>query len=442
MREPGHRDERSIRSDGSNAFAYHTMTTRLPAVLDEVIERNPDYPPVVADSLRRLEEELAENRPMGFLSLPAPDWDEWSEQYRPHRGERWLEAPWFFAEQLFYRRLIESVRWWETGRDPFAPVKREEYAGARYARLLRRAAEVSEGETRTRHRVEELLLASLWGNRIDLSYKESAALGAGGAASEELVVDERSRILELLLAQEGEGGAVHLVTDNAGSELTMDLLLADAVVSLGWCVVFHVKLHPTYVSDATGEDLRRLILRFGRVHQDWEDYEGGRGGESGSRGRVGPTREGSGNHASGPGARSGEAERRVPSEGREAVDAIGERLAAHFACGAIRLAPDLFWNSAHFIGELPPRLSVAFARARLIIFKGDVNYRRLSRDALWPPEASFAEVVGSLPAPAAVLRTMKSDTVFGLPPGRAEGLEAEDPAWKSNGRRGLIQCFG
>jgi uncharacterized protein with ATP-grasp and redox domains len=368
------------------------MSVRLPSIIDETIELNPDYPPLITDSLRRLKAEVLEDRPIRSIAPPAPDWGSWEEQYLRHRGESWLHAGWFFAEHLFYRRIIESVRWWETGRDPFAPAKAREYADSAHRELLPAVSKVfrtsADGE-----KLAALLLLDLWGNRIDLSYRASTALGATGSDSDDLVVDERERILDRLLSGGNGTKSVHIVTDNVGSELTADLLLADFLTGRGFTVVFHVKMHPAYVGDATASDVLSSIRRFSE------------------------------------------------SDRGEVLRRIGERLDAAFRSGAIRIAPDLFWNSGRFLDALPSRLMHLFRTARLVVFKGDVNYRRLSGDALWSPDAAFAEVVGSFPAPVAVLRTMKSDPVIALPAGLAERLDGDDPRWRTNGKRGIIQYF-
>jgi hypothetical protein len=81
----------------------------------------------------------------------------------------------------------------------------------------------------------------------------------------------------------------------------------------------------------------------------------------------------------------------------------------------------------------------SFAGARLVLLKGDANYRRLSEDRLWSPETSLAEITGYFPAPLLALRTCKSDSILGLPSGMAEQLDALDDKWRVNGRRGVIQ---
>jgi hypothetical protein len=81
-----------------------------------------------------------------------------------------------------------------------------------------------------------------------------------------------------------------------------------------------------------------------------------------------------------------------------------------------------------------------FTGSRLVIFKGDANYRRVVGDALWSPETPLSIVTSGFPAPLLALRTLKSDPIVGLPPGTAQQLEALDPAWRVNARRGVIQA--
>ena len=76
----------------------------------------------------------------------------------------------------------------------------------------------------------------------------------------------------------------------------------------------------------------------------------------------------------------------------------------------------------------------------LVIFKGDVNYRRLLGDAHWPPNAPFADAVNYFPAPVVALRTLKGEIITGLAPSQAERLTVDDPAWLVNGRRGVVQA--
>ena len=376
----------AIRTDTSNEFAHRTITTRNPRLLRQVLELNPDYTPAIQASLERLCQDLLDDAPIPMLDLPAPDYESWFEAWQSRQGQTWQATDWFFAETYFYRLVMQAVRWFETQRDPFAPNKAEEYASPALWSLLDSALEI---DGPLDQRLATLLEFTLWGNRIDLSYAEAAAHGTDTHA-EDLLVDERVPAVEQILRA---SGPVHLVTDNAGTELTMDLVLVDALLQQARIdsLLLHLKWHPTYVSDATVPD----ILEFIRDLQ-------------------------SGTHS-------------------RAADALGQRLQIALEQGRLRLAPDPFWNSSRYLWEMPSRLQQTFRNARLVLIKGDANYRRVVGDVVWPADLPLGQRTADFPAPLLLLRTMKSDAVVGLPPGLAEQLDSLDDQWRINGRRGVIQ---
>lgn len=61
-----------------------------------------------------------------------------------------------------------------------------------------------------------------------------------------------------------------------------------------------------------------------------------------------------------------------------------------------------------------------------MIFKGDLNYRKLVEDRKWDPTTSFEVATGGknfLPnTNFAIVRTVKADTISGLQKGLAEEL--------------------
>jgi hypothetical protein len=202
-------------------------------------------------------------------------------------------------------------------------------------------------------------------------------------------VDDRAAAVPRLVQP---GAQVHLVADNAGTELALDLGLIDALLEDAACrVTVHLKMQPVFVSDALPRDLWSTLDRMQT-----------RGGAPGS---------------------------------------VAARLRQAFAAGRLMLAPDPFWSGPRFLWEAPPHLVHTLSRATLVVVKGDANYRRVIGDALWPPDAPFAAAASHAPSPLLCLRTMKSDAVLGLPPGLAERLDASDPSWRIDARRGLAQAF-
>ncbi|MCC6803725.1 MAG: protein-glutamate O-methyltransferase family protein [Anaerolineae bacterium] len=378
---------RPIRTDGSDAFAHDTMRRRLPGIIRDTLEMNPDYPDDIRAALDRLRADLAANAPIPHIDDPV-----WGALYARHEGETWLDTEWFFAETYCYRLIIEAVRWEQTGRDPFAPHKLREIKSDALRDALHRALGAPGDE-----RLAGALLRSLWGNRIDLSYKVAAAHGSAGE-TDDLLVDERHAAVDYLFSR--EPGEVHLVLDNAGTELATDFVLADTLLDgAAERVILHVKRHPTFVSDATYDDVLILLAEMT-----------GRGDFT--KGFGDPARE------------------------------IGARLQSALLDGRLLVEPDIFWNSGWFLWEMPPRFESFFEQAALVIFKGDANYRRIVGDALWQPETPFTQVTDYFPAPLLALRSLKSDPIIGLPPGMAARLDAEDALWRVNGRRGVAQFAG
>jgi len=104
--------------------------------------------------------------------------------------------------------------------------------------------------------------------------------------------------------------------------------------------------------------------------------------------------------------------------------------------GRLQLFTHWFYVTSFFYFQLPDDLRAELAAADLVIFKGDVNYRRLIGEVHWPPTTPFAQTTAYFPAPLVALRTCKGELIVGLAQGEAERLQAQDPTWMVNGRRG------
>src|SRR5689334_13488735 len=239
-----------ILTDDSNAFAHDTMFRRLPANIREVGQLNPDYAPFIQNALQRLASEIESDAPVGAFNPFNPDADLWEASLKAHAGHTWLHTDWFFAEIAAYRHLIEAVRWWETGRDPFMPKKVAEMNSAELWSALDKALAVRDEPIE--ERLHDLIHIDLWGNRIDLSFSASLAHGHN-VGEDDLIADDSGAVVEHVMRQDGD---VHFIADNTGTELAMDLALADALFDKGvGRVFFHLKLHPTFVSDTTVPDM-------------------------------------------------------------------------------------------------------------------------------------------------------------------------------------------
>ena len=380
------------------SFARRTIVERKPQIIRQVIENN-DYPSHIVQALETFAEEVAAC-PMRPLTRQAPDVAHWNRQVAVHRGRPWIDAPWYLAESYFYRRLLETVRYFQPGpwqgHDPFGRQKHNQEKSA-----VGRLAQACEQLTRVEPKVafEALLHSSLWGNRTDLSNYTVAIEARGGlAATEErrhILIDHTDRVWELMTGRTVHGPRLQRVDfccDNVGADLLFDLALADFLLGHGWTrqVTFHLKVYPFFVSDAMIKDVRETISLL--------------------------------QAAPGPG-----------------VQRLGARMRRYLEAGQIILKDDLFWTSSLMFRHLPPLLQAELARSDLVILKGDVNYRRLLDDRHWPHTTRLEEIAGYFPSLYLVLRTLKSEIMVGLEPGQAEALDAEDPAWLINGKRGVVQ---
>jgi hypothetical protein len=371
------------------------MAVRVPAIIDGVLAKNPDCEREVVADLVELRDALPANAPLPALGPDGPAREDWLAALAEREGDTWGATDWFFAENYLYRQIADRSRYWHTGRDPFLPHKREEYAGVAHERALLGALGLG-GEPELRF--ERLFAAAVFGNRIDLSFAASLERGVT-SADEDLLIDEREAAVQRLLGAEG---AVHIIVDNAGTELSVDLVLADAVLeALDARVVLHLKVHPAFVSDATAADVRWFL------------------GEGIDEPDLPP----------------------VARWGAGAV-ALQQRLRSALHEGRLELAPHPFWNGPRSLWELPEDLQQAFTGARLCLLKGDAHYRRALGDAIWAPETSFAAATSYFPAPLFALRTLKSDPIVGLAPGQASALDRVDPTWRVNGKRGVASLGG
>jgi len=412
------------------SFARRTIVKRKPQIIQQVIADTP-YPPDIVRALEAFAEEIATS-PMQPLRESSPDVDLWNSELAKYQGRPWLDAPWYFAEAYFYRRLMEAVEYFQPGpwkyHDPFGIKKRAQIEQAiaealdspDLGEILDRSrarsetvAQLSEckearSETVTQHTetniFDVLLHAALWGNRADLSNYTITRREPGQetiAALTAQVRDERPNVLidhtdavrQLLSTPVSEGmRRVAFINDNVGLDVLFDLMLSDFMLDRGWIhdVVLHLKAWPFFVSDAMPEDILTTITL-------------------------------------------------LQSSANASVRQLGTRLSTYIETGHLILTADPFWTSPLMFHRIPASLREALAQADLIILKGDVNYRRLLGDRHWPYTTRMEAITAHFPTPFLVLRTLKGEIMVGLQPGQAEVLAAEDPTWLINGKRGVIQ---
>jgi hypothetical protein len=376
------------------SFARHTILERKPQIVRQVIADN-NYPPKVVAALDALRDEIA-NLPIQPLHESAPDVAFWNSELSVHAGKTWLNVPWYFAETYFYRKLLEATGYFQAGerqgRDPFEKQKHRQIEDD-IQKLATEWEQLSALEPVTRF--EALLHSCLWGNRADLSNFTVKEKGRGGLAAHEerhlILIDHTESIQNLL-----SGGVprVDFICDNVGSDLLFDLALTDFLLNQGWVKKIHLNLknQPFFVSDAMPKDMLLTIERLKKATdtatQDW-----------------------------------------------------GRRLEENLSNGQLVLETDPFWTTYLMFSQMPEHLRLSLARSAVVMIKGDVNYRRLLEDRAWPHTTRMEDVCSYFPTPFVTLRTLKGEIMVGLEAGQAEDIQANDPTWLINGKRGVIQLI-
>lgn len=374
------------------SFARNTILKRKLRIILQVLADNA-YPPAIVAALELFRDEIT-SRPIQPLVESSPDVPDWNHELARYAGKTWLEIPWYFAETYFYRRLLEAVGYFQPGQgqgcDPFEKQKAGQMEGD-----VRRLSPIWEQFTtlETGARFEALLHSSLWGNRADLSnftVMVKARSGLATVAERYLILIDHTEQVRDLLA--GGMPRVDFICDNVGSDLLFDLALADFLLRQRWVQEIHLNLknQPFFVSDAMPADARRTVDLL----------------------KV----------ALSPG-----------------LQALGAHLDEDLSTGRLVLATDPFWTSWQMFRQMPVHLQQELASVGLVLVKGDVNYRRLLDDRHWPPTTRMEDVCGYFPAPFVALRTLKGEIMVGLQPGQSQNLQAEDPTWLINGKRGVIQ---
>jgi hypothetical protein len=394
-----------LRAAEVGTFTHYSVVVRLPNIGREILADN-DFVPAAAAALEALVGEIPEGEIRRLLDRDGPDSADWDGYVAEYEGLNWLEAPWFFVECYFYRRVLEASGYFQAGHphfgvDPFAKKKREGLAFGRdkiqemvgwvdgLFAIEKVGPEVG---------LQQLLAVALWGNQADLSLWPAGRGEQPQHESQEqeqahLLADDSQVVVDYLLGK--KGARVDVVLDNAGFELISDLCLTDFLLFSGLAdsVCWHLKAHPTFVSDAMIDDVRESV--------GWLS------------------------HDSSP-----------------VLFDLGRRLQAYLEKGRWTLSENLFWTSPRPMWEMTAEVRAELGRSDLIIMKGDANYRRLLGDRHWPFTRPFGEIVSYTPAPLLALRAVKSEVAAGLTAEKMEEAAAADEDWMTSGRWGVVQMGG
>ncbi|KAH8253910.1 hypothetical protein KR032_007546 [Drosophila birchii] len=348
-------------------------------------------------SLELLREDMLKNREFDIFRVKSPDLKLWNGFLTAlfEDKRQWFSAVWLHAECYMYRRIWSIFQRSDTLVD-------YDYFGDQKMMATKKASQVMRsilGDTRqlkrSKDNFQRLLKLSLWGTRngsmFEISLDEIVA-----EVNADLLADQSAAVWRDL-RRAYDPVYVDIVTDNAGLELFTDLVLADYIIRcrLAQRVRFHVKAMPWFILDATHRDFHWL-LEFFREHKNPE------------------------------------------------FQTFASGIQQHMQNRSIILCEkSYFWTSGYDFSRMKavqPCLYVHLSEASLVIFKGDLNYRKLLGDINYKSTDSFADCLrGFLPTSVCALRTIKSDLYCGLALCQVEWLKEDDPDWVQTNEKAVIQ---
>lgn len=233
----------------------------------------------------------------------------------------------------------------------------------------------------------ELCEFCLWGNATDLSlltnlsYSDVQALQGSEArksAEKNILVNDIGAAFEaLMLAKDSDEESkkkrcVHVVLDNAGFELYVDLVFAGYLIAAGYAteVVLHPKEIPWFVSDATTTDFEALLQALNNPTSAFASSSSNETSEA--------------------------KDSTLSQEECGVLSYLYHRLSTLRGEGKITIQENSFWHQPGSHWRMPktaPQLFEGFKQSELVVFKGDLHYRKLTADVSLFIFSTFAQAL-------------------------------------------------
>lgn len=224
----------------------------------------------------------------------------------------------------------------------------------------------------------EMCEICLWGNATDLSlltsltYEDIQKLQgseARKASEKNIIVNDLEAAYDTLKRAKKDGKKyrqVDIVLDNAGFELYVDLILAGFLLSanLATNVILHPKSIPWFVSDVLPGDFAALLNALASSQAFYST----------------------------PSDDEKAADKTPTPLNQQEIDELSflfSEWSNFHAEGQLMLRSNRFWTEGGSFWRLPslaPRLHDDLKESELVIFKGDLNYRKLTGDVRSPDQ--------------------------------------------------------
>ncbi|KIY74156.1 DUF89 domain-containing protein [Cylindrobasidium torrendii FP15055 ss-10] len=446
-------------------FSYETVLKRWPVILAGIVDtlhrenhnaivggnKNPtkvEEGNALIELIGKLKYEMARDKPLE----PIPEdketnVDVYNTELKRLTAEgkgTWFTAPWLYAECYLYRLLrayfAQTTSWREF--DPFRSQKVETFqkSGVSIHKIATSIRELEQEKgkleadpTNFKILFREMIQMCLWGNATDLSLLTNLSLDdienlqsvgkdAQAARQSFILKDDQDAVWDQL--KNLKDGRVDIVLDNSGFELFTDMVFADFLVTYTpyvSSVVFHPKLIPWFVSDVTPPD----FVEIAGLLAD-EGFLASSNPSDAEKDNLKHLVERWTSYVD-----SGVFSMSVPQDTRLGGDSdMANFWTTQYPYWDTKIHAPALWNSLH-------------EKSDLVVFKGDLNYRKLTGDIAWPADTPFEEAIGPLAGafPILSLRTNKADVVVGVPSDVAAKLDASGEKWRVNGKYALISFW-
>jgi len=376
-----------IMTSEEGSFAQETIKSRKPAIIDRILSHD-DYTPAIRSSLLKLKHELI-YEPIQPLQEETSDKNLWDEDLEPWIGQTWLKIPWFLAETYFFRRVLESVCYFQPGPwngcDPFRRLKDQEMqdAALSFTKSYLTCPKIADLRV-----FQEACYQALWGNRGDLSNLDVFDTDLS-TQPDQIILNQAEEAFKFLLRKPAK---IAYFFDNAGKELFYDLAFVDILLNTGLVssITGYFKNQPFFVSDATREDLNKTL-------------------------------------------------KLLDSSSFSDSQQLSQRITKAINSSSLKIDTPPFLTTSRMYRDLPTALLKEISTHDLAIFKGDVNYRRLFGDRHWEPTTSVEYAGGYFPTSFLSIRTLKAELILGISLETLNMIEKNgEPDWLINGKWGMI----
>lgn len=365
----------------------------------------------IVGNISKLKYELQTDKPFKLLEDNWEDVKVWNDfiQSLDDNKNSYYSSVWLHAECYLYRRLKSFFLQSGTLRsfDYFGKQKQDSFTGSlpAFIQLATHMTEMRQLQSTDDVRMgfEKLVKVNLWGNRIDLSISAGVNVTQCldpftmiAPLEECILANDVDAIWEALSDNNNNSSTIDIIHDNAGYELFTDLVLIDFMLThnIAERVNCHVKTIPWFVSDVTPEDFRWTMSQLN-------------------------------------------------SSDNLELKGFGMRLGEYIQAGRLVCVANDYWTSPYdyvAMERVNAELYRGLRESKCLIFKGDLNYRKLMDDINWEPTTEFSTALRSFrPTNLCAFRTIKADTVSGLKEGAMEVLNEKDGKWMETGEYGLIQ---